>query len=83
MTEPVYMTGLCYITVRLKILCACSLPDAGTSNPAATSAGPSTGSPLTQSVVVENPPSLDKDGNEVRNCPLRVVQSLLYFLRPC
>lgn len=69
--------------VRLKSLCACSLPDAGTNNPAASNAGPSTGSPLTQSVVVENPPTLDKDGNEVRKCPLHAVQCFLLFLRLC
>ena len=58
-------TPMCKCT--LKPMCTRSLPDAGTNNPAASNTGPSTGSPLTQSVVVENPPSLDKDGNEVRS----------------
>ena len=83
MTEATYMTGRCYVIVLLKSLCACSLPNAGTNNPAASNAGLSTGSPLTQSVVVENPPTLDKDGNEVRKCQLLAVQCFPYFLRQC
>ncbi|KAK9909068.1 hypothetical protein WJX75_006709 [Coccomyxa subellipsoidea] len=51
-----------------------SLPDAN-NNSAAGGAGPSASAAhaLTQSVVVENPPSLDKDGNEVQNFALGVT----------
>ena len=42
---------------------SCSLPDSSAA--AASGSGTQT---LTQSVVVENPPSLDKDGNEVIAC---------------
>ena len=43
-----------------------SVPDNTNSSAGAASAGPSAAPALMQSVVVENPPSLDKDGNEVR-----------------
>lgn len=57
----------------------CSLPDAN-NNSAAGGAGPSASAAhaLTQSVVVENPPSLDKDGNKVRVVSLYLQDPLLH-----
>jgi hypothetical protein len=49
-----------------EVLAMRSMPDSTNSNAGAASAGPVAAPAVMQSVVVENPPSLDKDGNEVR-----------------